>query len=286
MVNGITFAEQLITSANFSHFVHTFLNKANGVTKGCEVSHANNNVYVQKGYFIEFGRMVQIIGTEEIETPEVLSGQLYCKVVFEIDLTKTNTAEDFQQGYFRTLTGTEAYPELTQQDLDNDGTLYQMPWCQYIKQVDGISEFRDLREILNLDAIWSAVSNQNTQYKTEFDEYFAAQRTEIERLIAELEGQGYLTMATARQVTLITLAASGWSDTAPYTQTVSVEGILAADTPVGSLYIPPAATAANEKALKKAAGCVSYFDTADGAVTVTCIGKKPAVDFQMQLKGV
>ena len=36
MVNGITFSEQLITSANFAHFMYTFLNHANGITKGCE----------------------------------------------------------------------------------------------------------------------------------------------------------------------------------------------------------------------------------------------------------
>ena len=51
MVNGITFSEQLITSTNFAHFMYTFLNHANGITKGCEVSHANGTVYVQKGYF-------------------------------------------------------------------------------------------------------------------------------------------------------------------------------------------------------------------------------------------
>ena len=47
MIRGITFAEQLNTSADFAHFQNTFLNKANGVTKGCGISTAENNVYVQ-----------------------------------------------------------------------------------------------------------------------------------------------------------------------------------------------------------------------------------------------
>lgn len=191
MINGITFSEQLITSANFAHFMHTFLNKANGITKGCGISYANDKIYVQKGYFIEFGRMVQVVGTEEISTPDVPSGRLYCKMVFEIDLTQENTAETFSQGYFKTLTGTNGYPELTQQDLDNDGTLYQMPWCQYTKSTSGISDFRDLREILSLESIWSAISNQNTQYKNEFDTYFAAQSAIIEQMIEDLENEGY-----------------------------------------------------------------------------------------------
>lgn len=191
MINGITFSEQLITSANFAHFMHTFLNKANGITKGCGISYANDKIYVQKGYFIEFGRMVQVVGTEEISTPDVPSGRLYCKMVFEIDLTQENTAETFSQGYFKTLTGTNGYPELTQQDLDNDGTLYQMPWCQYTKSTSGISDFRDLREILSLESIWSAISNQNTQYKNEFDTYFETQSAIIEQMIEDLENEGY-----------------------------------------------------------------------------------------------
>lgn len=195
MVNGITFSEQLITSENFAHFMYTFLNHANGVTKGCAISNANGKVYVQKGYFIVFGRMVQIIGTEEIASPDVVSGQLYCKVVFEVDLSKENTAEEFIQGAFKTLTSTTGYPSVKQEDLDDAGKVYQMPWCQYIKQAGSIKDFRDLREILDLNSIWSAISSQNTQYKGEFDDYFAAQRSTILGMIKELEGHGYATTA-------------------------------------------------------------------------------------------
>lgn len=286
MVNGITFSEQLITSANFAHFMYTFLNHANGVTKGCGLSQSNGKIYVQKGYFMAYGRMVQVTGVEEIPSPEVLSGQLYCKVVFEIDLSKENTAEEFNQGYFKTLTGTGGYPGVTQQDLDNGGTVYQMPWCQYIKQAGGISELRDLREILDMSSVWNTVSSQNTQYKKEFDTYFATQKTQVEQMIRELQAQGYLPLTTARTVKTATLKASGWSASAPYKQTVNISGILAIDTPVIKEYIPTGTTAAQEKAIKKAAGMISYIDTANGSVAVTCIGKKPTIDFQIMIKAV
>lgn len=191
MVRGITFSEQLITSDDFSHFMYTFLNKANGVTKGCEISTADANIYIQKGYFIQFGRMVQIVGTETIETPEVQSGTLYCRLVFEIDLSKNNTAESFSQGYFKTLTSASGYPEVTQQDLDSGGTIYQATWATYVKGVEGISNFRDVRPILNLEAVWNAVSSQNTSYKTEFDEYFALQKSVIEQMIMDLQDAGF-----------------------------------------------------------------------------------------------
>lgn len=286
MVNGITFSEQLITSANFAHFMYTFLNHANGVTKGCEVSQANGKIYVQKGYFIEYGRMVQVVGVEEIETPEVMSGQLYCKVVFEIDLSKTNTATEFMQGVFKTLTDANGYPDLTQEDLDNEGNVYQMPWCQYIKKIDGISEFRDLREILNIDSIWDAVSGQNQAYKGEFDAYFGNQKKQIEDMIAELKAEGYVLLSQERGVKLVQLPVSGWSANAPYTQSVKADGVLAVDTPVMKEHIPAGATAEQEKAIRKAAACVSFIDTADGSITVTCISKKPATDFQISIKGV
>ena len=154
MINGITFSEQLMTSDDFAHFMYTFLNHASGITKGCEVSHADGIVYVQKGYFMQTGRMVRVVGVEEIPSPEVVSGQLYCKVVFEIDLSKENTEEEFNQGYFVTLTGAAAYPEVSQEDLDDGGTLFQMPWCQYIKTTEGITEFEDIREVIDVASVW------------------------------------------------------------------------------------------------------------------------------------
>lgn len=90
----------------------------------------------------------------------------------------------------------------------------------------------------------------------------------------------------SREVKLITLAAAGWSEEAPYVQTVSAEGVTAEDTPYVTLNIPAGITAEEEKAMKKSAGFISYIDTGDGNVTATCIGKKPIVDVQISLKGV
>lgn len=82
------------------------------------------------------------------------------------------------------------------------------------------------------------------------------------------------------------LAAGGWSGSAPYTQTVSVPGILAADTPVVSLFLPGGLSAAMVKAQKKAYGMVDRAESGDGQITFTCYNKKPAVDFQVAVKGV
>ena len=53
--------------------------------------------------------------------------------------------------------------------MDNDGTVYQMPWCQYIKSVDKINDFRDLREVLKMEELWASVSEaESGKYKEEF----------------------------------------------------------------------------------------------------------------------
>ena len=133
MVIGITFDKCLLTSRQHAHFQKLFLNNTDGVTKGCQVSQSGNNVYIQKGFFVISGRFMEVTGVETIQTPTVTSGTLYCKTICEIDLSKVNTESDFTQGYFKTLTSASGYPSLIQEDLDNDGTIYQMPFCQYTK---------------------------------------------------------------------------------------------------------------------------------------------------------
>ncbi len=84
----------------------------------------------------------------------------------------------------------------------------------------------------------------------------------------------------------VNLPVANWSAGSPYTQSIRVEGVTEDMVLDGCLYIPKGTTAEQEKALVKAAACVSYFDTGSGDVTVTCIGKKPNADFTLMLKGV
>ena len=77
-----------------------------------------------------------------------------------------------------------------------------------------------------------------------------------------------------------TLTVSGWSASAPYTQTVAVEGVTAKKPPHITPVYP--GTDAEDKALKEAAGTVSYAKPGAGTVTFTCLEEKPAIDIQIQ----
>ena len=84
----------------------------------------------------------------------------------------------------------------------------------------------------------------------------------------------------------VTLPASGWSAVAPYTQTVTVKGLTAADNPLLVKVIAGGATPEQVKAYNKAFGMIDDGDTANGKATFKCYSKKPTIDIIVGLKGV
>ena len=81
-----------------------------------------------------------------------------------------------------------------------------------------------------------------------------------------------------------TLLSSGWSSSAPYTQTVSVSGILSTDTPIADVVLDVVTSTAMTQI--SAWMCVSNIETADGSITATCFENKPEIDIPIQLKVV
>jgi len=85
-------------------------------------------------------------------------------------------------------------------------------------------------------------------------------------------------------VLTVSLPASGWSASAPYTQTVNAAGMLTTDAPLADVVL--SATAATAKAQLEAYGYIGRIDTGSGQITVTCYEDKPAVDLTLVLKVV
>lgn len=88
-------------------------------------------------------------------------------------------------------------------------------------------------------------------------------------------------LKTIRTATITTT----WSGTsAPYTQTVSVAGITASDTPI----ICPVYSVDNATAVvqKEAWNLIGKIVTNNGSITVTCFGDKPVTAIPIQIKGV
>lgn len=203
MIRGITFASQLVTSADFAHYINTFLAKNVGRTKGIAITHDDESIYIGSGYFVTFGRYVNITGTETIETETVPSGTQYNRLVFTVDLSKENTESTFNQGYFELLTSYDAYPSVTQEDLDNDGNVYQIPFCRFTKTISGIDNFVEELNTVNIGEVFNQIKTEIANERVEFDsmfkeyrqafvEYFEEEKTVIEGMIKDLEDKGFI----------------------------------------------------------------------------------------------
>lgn len=137
---GITFSKQTVSSNDDAHVYQLILSGRKGRTKGCGMTHSADNIFIDEGRFFVANRMIEVTSTETISTP-VVTSTTYFRLVFEIDLTKANTSSDFTQGYFRILSSATDYPAITQEDLENGGSVYQLPFARFTKSVSGIDVF-------------------------------------------------------------------------------------------------------------------------------------------------
>lgn len=88
-----------------------------------------------------------------------------------------------------------------------------------------------------------------------------------------------ITLSSASLYTA-TLLENGWTNSAPYSQTVNVQGILATDTPIVDIVL--SSSNADEESFSWL--YVSKIITSNGSITATCLESKPTIDMQIQLK--
>lgn len=149
---GITFDKQVLQSKDHAHEVNYYFQGDKGVTNGCNTTtNVDGNLVISDGYFIIYGRLIKIEGDEIINVPDVASGVLYSILVFEIDLTKLNTPTEFNQGTFKIISNSTAYPALTQQDLINGGNVYQMEFARFQNTVSGVTSLVDSKTVLDMN---------------------------------------------------------------------------------------------------------------------------------------
>ena len=140
-IRGITFSKQSVSSNDDAHINRVLLGGGDGVTRGCKMTHGTDDIFISEGYFLIAGRLVEIPSSETVSTPVISSGTSYCRLVFEIDLSKQNTNTEFLQGAFKILTSSTGYPAITQEDLENGGNVYQIAFAKFTKSVSSIGNF-------------------------------------------------------------------------------------------------------------------------------------------------
>ena len=93
-----------------------------------------------------------------ISTITAGSTPAYARLVLEIDLDKTNTTSDFQQGYYKVITSSSTYPSLTQTDIVNNVSgVYQFSLGKFQITANGITDYTDERAFLDYQSIYDMI---------------------------------------------------------------------------------------------------------------------------------
>ena len=85
----------------------------------------------------------------------------------------------------------------------------------------------------------------------------------------------------------VNLPASGWSGSAPYTQTVSVEGMTEDWVPgIPTVVLGSSVDVSTLLAATEALGCIKMITSADGTLTFTAPENKPGVSLTLRVPGM
>lgn len=78
----------------------------------------------------------------------------------------------------------------------------------------------------------------------------------------------------------VSLPAAGWEGTGPYSQTLTLAGILESDCP----HYAPVYTAGDREAEKEAFSLIDELETVSGKLIFRCFGDKPGTNMTVQLE--
>ena len=174
MLKGQVFAEQLFENQIFALFINTFLDGKNGIIadykNGMAVTYSGSNVSIDSGTVC-----IQGIFLDEDTSTTLTAGTdtMYCKLVIEIDLDKTNTESNFEQGYYKIVKSASGYPTLTQSDIVNTNSgVYQYELARFRTSANGISDFQDMRSFIDYDSIYEEIERVIEEIKDTSDLVF------------------------------------------------------------------------------------------------------------------
>lgn len=179
MLRGHVFKFQTFANEVFAHFIHTFLCENMGITKGCALSNTSNSVSIGAGYFCVYGRFLEIIGYETISD---ITNTGYYRLICEIDLSKINTKSELNQASVKIIRGTNNYPALTKEDLDNGGNIYQYEFARFRVTENGITDFSDTRTYINLNSIYTIVQSA-------FTDFLNTKNNEADNLLQQIQNE-------------------------------------------------------------------------------------------------
>lgn len=135
MIKGVTFDMQSPTAKNHGALFAGLL--TDGILNGCEITSAGKACYIGPGYIMIAGRLVQVSSTE---TVNIAATSGYANIVLNVDLSQEATRQSFGQAYFSVVNSDSATdPALTQNDVNDNGLLYQILIAKYAANSNSIT---------------------------------------------------------------------------------------------------------------------------------------------------
>ena len=124
----------------------------------------------------------------------------------------------------------------------------------------------------------AAQAEKNKTDLAETNHTLANVQTSLGNLAAEVDNLKYV---------LVSLPASGWSGSAPYTQTVSVAGMTADWVPgIPTVVLGSSVEVTDLLAATEALGCIKMIVSAAGTLTFTAPEEKPGVSLTLRVPGM
>ena len=265
MLKGQVFANQLFENQIFALFINTFADGTDGVSNnyknGMAITYSGSDVTIDSGAILIQGRLL-----EEDTSTTISAGadNMYCKLVIEIDLDKTNTTTEFNQGTYKIIKGANSYPALTQTNIvKNNAGVYQYELARFRNPSTGITDFQDMRTFIDFTNIYEEIRQHIQAIDDESIFVLKSGSTMTGKLIAEggVEGnvQGNLTGN-------VTGNCSGTASRLATARTIALSGDVS-----GSISFDGSANKTMTTALQTNNGSdisVPLFDTSDGTCTI------------------
>lgn len=157
MLKGENYSNQLYESFASRFAINTMINGECGVIDNygdkMEVTYNGNAITVSSGFAIIKGGLLIETTYETLNVS--LENNMYHRLVLEIDLSQSNTREQFNQGKFKIISNSGSYPELSEDDISltpNTG-VYQMGLAKFQTTNSAITNFQDTRKILSYNSL-------------------------------------------------------------------------------------------------------------------------------------
>ncbi len=84
----------------------------------------------------------------------------------------------------------------------------------------------------------------------------------------------------------VSVPLASWSNSVPYTATITATGITAQSSPVYDLLIPDGTSTANAEKMIESFSYINKLVTAANSITLYCYEDKPTIALTLQLKGI